>query len=213
MAAGFCVLFILFRCGEAAGVQWGAAPAAPHAAAKELEQAPPRRLHTCYPSQRCSLAATLLRLPLATPTGCCSLFLIPETKGVPLDKVGLEPSGCIACSSLDVPRAGVKQPGEDACPATALPRCPCPATIRPCQPHKPLSTRHCPRCAQVQERLQTHWLWRHAMRELHEEAQRAEAQAAAKADLSKLSGGGNGEDKEVAPEQAGPVAVDQAPPA
>lgn len=50
------------------------------------------------------------------------------------------------------------------------------------------------------------------MRELREAAERAEAEAAAKAALSKLSGGGT-EEKEAAPLQASAAGNDQAPPA
>ncbi|KAI7844792.1 hypothetical protein COHA_001672 [Chlorella ohadii] len=55
---------------------------------------------------------------------------------------------------------------------------------------------------QVQERLQTHWLWRHAMKELREAGEVAEAEAAAKTALAKLSGGGTEEKDAEVPAQA-----------
>ena len=59
-----------------------------------------------------------------------------------------------------------------------------------------------PPSSQVQERLQTHWLWRHAMKELREAGEQAEAEAAAKTALAKLSGGGTEEKDAEVPAQA-----------
>lgn len=95
-------------------------------------------------------------------------------------------------------------------PTSLLPCCPAPthAQFQPTQPTRPVAH------TQVQERLQTHWLWRHAMRELREAGERAEAEAAAKAALAKLSGGGSqgGEDKGAGVPADG-AAHAQAPPA
>ena len=86
---------------------------------------------------------------------------------------------CVGCSNCCC--AGSKAWASPFLPRSPSKHCTC-CFLTPCPPARPYQ--------QIQERLQTHWLWRHAMRELREAGERAEAEAAAKAALAKLSGGG-----------------------
>ncbi len=145
-----------------------------------------------HPPSHAAGPATALCVCMPNPTAhacaliacLCSLFMIPETKGVPLDQVGSS-STCICRLGASVP----------ACHGSSVAAALQPPVTQPSDVRSRLSS-------QVQERLQTHWLWRHAMKELREAGEVAEAEAAAKTALAKLSGGGTEEKDAEVPAQA-----------